>query len=289
MTDFVAAEWRHRLSRLRRGGAGLVVLPAGCVATVGTYAWILRLQSEGRSAAALDMPDMGMIDVDKYWAFPVLQAAGLMGLLFAYLAVVIGLAHNAGNVRGTRWIPVTPTLHRQIGLLVVGLVLVHVVATVFDAMGNTWKAVLIPGQAASTGWPEAEWGFNTGIFAFYLLLLTGPTFYLRRLTGVRRWRSLHGFVLAFYVLALWHTLILGLDVSYYHWIRPGLWLAQIPLLVLLIARLRGSTARHYVRRSALARWAITAGRHVFVAASMAGIVGIVLILITGSTDFIRTI
>jgi hypothetical protein len=40
--------------------------------------------------------------------------------------------------------------------MTVGLVLVHVAATVFDAMGNSWITVLIPGQVASTGWPEAE-------------------------------------------------------------------------------------------------------------------------------------
>jgi hypothetical protein len=290
VTNAVADEWQHHRNRLthrlKRNPSGLLVPLAAGVGTVATYGWILRLQSEGASAAALDMPDMGMTDIGKYWAFPVLQASGLMGLLFAYLAVCTGLAHN---VRGTRRIALAPGRHRQLGLVVVGLVLVHVAATVFDAMGNTWTSVLVPGQAAATGWPGAEWGFDTGIFALYTLLLAAPTFYLRRFVGARRWRTLHGFVVVFYVLALWHTLILGLDVSYYGWAWPVLWLAQIPLLVLLIARLRQRAPSRYGRRPALAHWGINLSRHVVVAASVAAIVAVVLIVVTGSSDFIRTV
>jgi hypothetical protein len=48
-------------------------------------------------------------------------------------------------------------LHRHLALLVIGLVAVHVVATALDAMGDSWKTVLIPGQWAQLGWPQAVW------------------------------------------------------------------------------------------------------------------------------------
>src|SRR5690348_3546714 len=218
-------------------------MPAGFLSFSVTYAWILRLQAEGRSAAALDMPDMGMSDVDKFWAFPVLQASGLVGLLFAYASVLLGLAQSTKYAKRFR----LHRLHQQFALVVVGLVLVHVAATALDAMGNTWITVLIPGQVAATGWPEAELGFDTGIFAVYALLLTAPTYYLRRRIGSRRWKILHRFVLVFYILALWHALLLGLDISHYKWIRSALLLAQIPLLVLFVWR-SAAVARRDVRR-----------------------------------------
>ncbi len=103
-----------------------------------------------------------MTDIGKYWAFPVLQASGLTGLVFAYLSVLLGLQQSG---RAVSWFPLTyrqiNRIHRQVSLIVIGLVLIHVVATVFDAMGNTWQSVLLPGAVAATGWPAAVWGFNT--------------------------------------------------------------------------------------------------------------------------------
>jgi DMSO/TMAO reductase YedYZ heme-binding membrane subunit len=133
-------------------------------------------------------------------------------------------------------------------------------------MGNTWQSVLLPGAVAATGWPAAVWGFNTGILAFYALLLLAPTFYARRRIGIRRWRFLHRFVLLFYGLSVWHALILGLDVSYYGWIRPTIWLAQVPLLALVIARIRqpaksSSEVTHQSRRE------LVCVRHAIVAVS----------------------
>jgi DMSO/TMAO reductase YedYZ heme-binding membrane subunit len=100
---------------------------------------------------------------------------------------------------------------------------------------------------------------------------------------MRRWRFLHRFVLAFYGLSVWHTLILGLDVSYYAWIRPTLWLAQIPLLAMLIARVRG------VAHSRTARPIAAAGRYSVIAVSGAAIVAVLLIVATGNSGFIHTV
>jgi predicted ferric reductase len=259
------------------------------VATVTVYLWVLNLQAHGRSAAAVNMPELGLTDVGKYWAFPVLQASGLSGLLFAYLSVILGLQQSG---RVVSCFPLTyrqiNRIHRQVSLMVIGLVLIHVVATVFDAMGNTWQSVLIPGAVASTGWPAAVWGFNTGVFAFYALLLLAPTFYVRRRIGIRRWRFLHRFVLLFYGLSVWHALIVGLDVSYYGWIRPAIWLAQVPLLALIIARIR-QPARSNSEVPHQSRRVLIYVRHVIVAASCAGIAAVLIIVATGNSGFIHTV
>lgn len=268
--------------------------------TTGLIYWpILRLQAQGRSAAALNMPDMGMADIAKFWAFPVLQASGLAGLIFAYLSMVLGLL-QAG--RPVRWLPLgyrdLDRLHRQVSGLVIGLVLVHVTATVFDAMGNDWVTVLVPGAVGWQGWPAAVWGFDAGIFATYTLLLVAPTFYLRRSVGIRRWRFVHRFVLVFYVLSVWHTLVLGLDVAYYPVLRPVIWLCQIPLLAMLIRRVatplrsdasRSAAGRSAAGRSAAARRVGGFFRYLVVNTCAAAIVAILFIVATGHAGFIQTV
>lgn len=265
--------------------SGALVLAAGAVSTLALYLFIAHLQSRGRSAAALGMPDMGMTDMRKFWAFPILQASGLTGLFFAYLSVLFGLQQSG---RRASWLPLNyrqiDRLHRQISLLVIGLVLVHVVATVCDAMGDSWRTVLLPG-GWSASWPQAVWGYDLGVFALYLLILLAPTYYVRRGIGASRWRFAHRFVLVFYVFALWHTLILGMDVSYYGWIRPVIWIAQIPLLVLFARRmtqparsgqLAGGGWRAVVRQS-------------LVAVSVLAAVAIAMVVLSGHCGFIANV
>jgi DMSO/TMAO reductase YedYZ heme-binding membrane subunit len=64
------------------------------------------------------------------------------------------------------------------------------------------------------------WDYNIGILALYILVLVAPTFYIRRVIGTGRWRFLHRFVLVFYALSIWDSLILGLDESYYSGFAP---------------------------------------------------------------------
>jgi len=269
--------------------SALLITTAGVAVTLALYLWIARLQSQGRSPAALAMSSMGMSDMAKYWSFPVLQASGLAGLLFAYVTALLGLQQSG---RAVSWLPLNyrqiDRTHRQLSLLVIGLVAVHVLATALDAMGDSWKTVLIPGQWASQGWPQAVWGYNAGIFAVYILVLVAPTFYLRRMVGLRRWRFVHRFVLVFYGLSVWHALILGLDVGYYHWLRPLIWLLQIPLLVLLIRRLR-SPLRSDRKVSGGRRLALLATRYGLQVISAAAIVAIVALILTGRTGFIATV
>ena len=93
-------------------------------------------------------------------------------------------------------------------------------------------------------------------------------------TYADRWRVLHRFVVIFYILALWHALILGLDLSHYPWARPMIWLAQLPLVVLLLSRLHDAG---------------TIGRRGMIALSTAVVVAVGLLVATGNSDFIHTV
>lgn len=221
-TTAAITEGPHRCSRTgvcSRFGVMFTVV----VATVTVDLWVLNLQAHGRSAAALNMPEMGLTDVGKYWAVFCAAASGLSGLLFAYLSVLLGLQQSG---RVASWFPSTyrqiNRIHRQVSLMVIGLVLIHVVATVFDAHGQYLAERPDPGRCGVDRLAGRGMGFNTGVFAFYALLLLAPTFYVRRRIGICRWRFLHRFVLLFYGLSVWHALILCLDVSYYGWIRPAI-------------------------------------------------------------------
>jgi hypothetical protein len=253
--------------------AGIAAL--GLLTAAPIYAWIAVLQSQDHSAAALAMPTINMNRMGVFWAFPVLQASGFAALLWAYLGVALGLAESG---RTLRWLPLRrrelDRLHRYVSLLVIGLIVVHMAATVFDAMGDSPVTVLVPQQES---WTAARWAYDLGIFAFYLTLLLGPTYYLRRRVGTRVWRFAHRFVVVVYLLSVWHTLIIGADVEHYGWMRPALWLAQVPLLALLCYRLISPAARSCGA-------AATATRYGFVLISAAAIVAMVAIVATGHYD-----
>jgi hypothetical protein len=266
--------------------SGTIVGLLGFLSVVPFYLWIHHLQTQNRSAAALAMSRMHMDQMHKFWSFPILQATGIAGLIWAYVGVSLGLLESGRTVS---WLPLSrpqlDRLHRQISLLVLALMTVHVIATAFDAMGDSWRTVTIPWQWSNQGWPQAVTGYTTGIVAFYLAFVLGPTYYLRKTIGVTRWRFLHRFSVVVYILSFWHTLILGLDTSHYGWVRPFMWLMQVPLLVLFARRLLQPAAATRAGGSPLR--AVT-GRGLAVASGV-GIVAVLGIVLTGNSDFINNV
>lgn len=269
--------------------SGLLTGAAGMIPTVALAVLIWHLQAHGKSAAAIAMPGEHMDNMARFWSFPLLQASGLTGLVFAYLSVLLGLQQSA---RALSWLPLSyrqiDRLHRQISLLVLGLAAVHVITTAADAMGDSWKTVLIPWQWASQGWPQAVWGYTLGIVAVYLLVLLAPSFYLRRRMGTARWRFLHRFVIVCYALSVWHALILGADIGYYPWIRPLIWLAQIPLLALFTRRLL-LPARAGGRLSPARLAALRGARYTLAAISVMAIVTVLALVSTGHSGVITIV
>lgn len=274
-----------RTSAGRRTALGVVA--AGLIVTLPLYLLIAHEQSQGRSPAALQMSTMGMADMGKYWAFPILQASGLAGLAFAWGSVFLGLQQSG---RVASWLRLdyrqVDRLHRYLSLLVITLVAVHVLSTVFDAMGDSWRTVLLLNQWKRLGWAAADTGYDTGVIAMYVLAVTAPTFYVRRGIGAARWRVLHRLVIVFYALSIWHALILGLDVAHYAWLRPLMWLAQIPLLAMLARRVLQPARTGELRRGGVAARVL---RYAVVALSLAGIVAVLAVVLTGNSGFIATV
>lgn len=271
--------------------SALLVLALGVLTLLAFYLPIRHLQAHDVSAPALEMQSMRMYRLNIFWAMPLLQAAGFAALIWAYLGLGLGLL-EAGGGRRWRWLPLTPEgrvqLHRHISLLVLGLILVHALATAFDAMGDSLLSAFVPFEE---GYKPARFAFDLGIIALYLMVLVGPTYYVRRRVGVRRWQVVHRLAGIVYMLALWHTLIVGDDVSHYSWVHPLIWLLQIPLLLLFIQRLleqvRRSRKRDAYRRSrgdaAVPRGALVRGTCLALAGIGAlAVVGVVVLVATGS-------
>ena len=277
---------RHVSSAVR---SGVVVALLGFLSAAPFYLWIHHLQAQDKSAAALAMSSMHMSQMEKYWSFPILQATGLAGLIWAYVGVSLGLLESGRTVS---WLPLSrpqlDRLHRQISLLVLALMAVHVATTALDAMGDSWKTITIPWQWSNQGWPQAVTGYTTGIVAFYLAVVLGPSYYLRRTIGVGRWRFLHRFSVVVYILSFWHTLILGLDISHYGWVRPFMWLLQVPLLYLFARRLLQPAAAARRSPPVWSRIRLTTGRGLALA-SYAGIAAVLAIVLTGNSDFIANV
>ncbi len=265
-----------------------LVVTIGFVAFLALYLFIYNLQSHDKSPAALGMPGMHMNKMGTFWSFPILQASGLVGLITAYIAVLLGLQQSR---RAVGWLKLDyltiDQLHRQIALLTLGLVMVHAVATVFDAMGDSWRTALwFNGWAnPKTGWPAAVWGYDVGIIAFYALLLLGPTFYMRRKFGTQNWKYLHRFILIFYVGSIWHSLILGLDMSYYKWVRPLTWLLQVPLLWLIAKRFNELAKKNSEKKFG----SNSVVSQTLVGIAYAGILAVLIIVFSGNSDFIANI
>ncbi|MED1203612.1 ferric reductase-like transmembrane domain-containing protein [Heyndrickxia acidicola] len=265
----------------------LVVSGLGLLTFIPFYVWIYSLQSHDKSPAAIAMASMHMSRLNIFWAFPILQASGLAALIWSYIGVLLGLMVSGKN---TSWFPFKKAqfnqIHRQISLLVIGLMLIHAIATAFDAMGDNFITVFIPWQ---TSWKEATLGYNLGIFALYLAILLGPTYYLRERLGTRTWMFAHRFTLFIYILSVWHTLILGLDTSYYSWVRPFIWIIQIPLLLLLIRRLLLKPSRTGKKAPNSSQASTKAIRYGLAVLSGIVIMLIIIIVLTGHSGFIPVV
>jgi sulfoxide reductase heme-binding subunit YedZ len=135
------------------------------------------------------------------------RATGVTALVLLTATVVLGITGRARLEAPGLPRVVTAGLHRNISLLVVALVGVHVLTTVTDTytrIGLT--AAVIP---FSSGY-RTFW-LGLGAVAFDLLLAVLATSLLRGRLPYRAWRALHWLAYACWPVALWHGLGTGTD------------------------------------------------------------------------------
>ncbi len=137
------------------------------------------------------------------------RAAGIATLVFLTASVLLGIATSY------RWsTPAWPRfviefVHRNVSLLVVAFLAIHVVAVVADSFAPIgWKDVLIPFAS-----PYRPIWLGLGTLACDLLLALTITSLLRHRIGFRTWRVVHWSAYLCWPLAVVHGLATGSDTS----------------------------------------------------------------------------
>lgn len=184
----------------------------------------------------------------------VTRGAGLVALILLTASVVLGVLGPL-RVQGTRWPRfAVGTLHRDVSLLALALLVVHIVTTVLDGYAPiTLLDAVIPFAS-----PYRPLWLGLGAIASDLLLALTVTSLIRRRLGFAAWRAIHWLAYACWPLAVVHGIGTGSD-SAQGW--SVLLTAACVLAVLAAAWTRAARApgaRGEVRAGAIGAGAVVA-------------------------------
>ncbi|WP_367124789.1 ferric reductase-like transmembrane domain-containing protein [Streptomyces phytohabitans] len=246
---------RHRFDRAALRADLRAAVPdatAALVVTALIYAWLYARVQSGTSATLAVMPFLA--DADTYWMYWLCQAFGWSALLWSWITLVLGLVRSSARpaplrvpaARVERW-------HRTTSLTTMGLMFAHAFLFFAELVRDNGDELAWPGRLTSAFTDTFVPGGYTsgtgrlailiGLLAFYLAVPLGLAYYLRRSTGGRTWRALHRFIVVVYVLSVWHTLLYGTNVWYDGTFRTLVWLLQLPVAALFLARLLAPARR----------------------------------------------
>ena len=141
------------------------------------------------------------------------RSTGVVALVLLTITTVLGVLALGG--RPARRVPrfVTQAVHRNIALLAVLLVVVHVVSAVVDEFVELrWWHALVP----FTSTYERVW-VGIGAVALDLLVMVTVSSLLRSRMHHRGWRALHLTAYALWATSILHGIGMGTDLS------DGLW------------------------------------------------------------------
>jgi sulfoxide reductase heme-binding subunit YedZ len=135
------------------------------------------------------------------------RGAGAVALLLLTASVVLGIV-DFSRWRSDRWPRfVTDRLHRNVSMLALVIIALHIVTTVADGFTPIGlKDAVIPFLS-----PYRPLWLGLGALAFDLLVAVAVTSMLRRRLGYGAWRAVHWTAYACWPLALVHGLGTGTD------------------------------------------------------------------------------
>ncbi|HEX6713754.1 MAG TPA: ferric reductase-like transmembrane domain-containing protein [Thermoleophilaceae bacterium] len=165
------------------------------------------------------------------------RAAGTAALLLSSLGVCVGLLMSGRFMRG-RGADLRP-LHEALSLATIAALLVHGLSLLGDKyLHPSLIDVAVPFAGSyKTGWT------SLGIIAAYALILLGPSYYMRRAIGQKRWVKLHRFTAVAWIAGIVHAIGEGTDASS-AWFVVLIAMTTIPALLLLTLRnFQGSVAK----------------------------------------------
>lgn len=166
------------------------------------------------------------------------RASGVLALVLITLSVLMGLAMAArvlppGGVKRA-----IARMHEHVALTALAAIGLHGLSL----LGDKWLKPGLRGIAVPFALSYRPTFTGIGVIAGYMAVLVGPSFYLRRVVGARRWRKVHRVSIVIWALSAVHTLGSGSDASQ-TWLRAVVLLPVFPLAYLLVLRvLRGTSA-----------------------------------------------
>jgi methionine sulfoxide reductase heme-binding subunit len=170
------------------------------------------------------MTPIDAVASSTYWYLT--RSTGAVALLLLTLSVALGVA-GVSRLRSPRWPRfVLDTLHRNVSLLAVVFLVVHIVTAVLDSFA---PISLIDAFVPFAGSYRSFW-LGLGAVAFDLLLAVTLTSFLRRRLGYGAWRATHWLAYACWPIALLHGLGTGSDVK-------STWLLALNILCLAVVAL----------------------------------------------------
>lgn len=174
------------------------------------------------------------------------RASGVVALLLISLSVLMGLA-MANKLLSRRGLKRTVVrLHEHVALTALLAIVVHGLSLLGDHwLKPGWSGVTVP---FATAYRPHYTGL--GIIGGYLAALLGPSFYLRRRIGARRWRQLHRLTTLVWLLSVVHTIGAGSD-AHKLWLDAIVVAPGIPITYLIV--LRGMRSGGHGARRATAR------------------------------------
>ncbi|MCW2498603.1 MAG: ferric reductase [Frankiales bacterium] len=152
-----------------------------------------------------------------YWYLT--RSTGIVAFVLLTVALAVGIAATQRTLASPSWPRfATQGLHRNVSLLGVAFLGVHIVTTLLDGFVNiTWWAAVVPGASHyRTLWVAL------GTVAFDLTVLVLITSLLRLRLSAALWRRVHWSAYALWPLSWLHFLKTGTDAAHG---RFGVWLA----------------------------------------------------------------
>jgi methionine sulfoxide reductase heme-binding subunit len=157
------------------------------------------------------------------------RSTGIIAFVLLTLAFAFGLAATKRALASRAWPRFAgQQMHRNLSLLALGFLVVHIVTTLADSYVHVgWWSWIVPGASGyRTLWVAL------GTVSFDLILLLTVTSLLRDRMSGRSWRAIHWAAYAVWPLAFLHFLNTGTDAAHDRW---GLYLDVICLMALGVA------------------------------------------------------
>ena len=172
------------------------------------------------------------------------RSAGIVAFCLIAASVTLGLFMSSGVYRRPGLKRDLLKVHQHLALAGLTMIGLHGVLL----LGDKWLKPGVGGIAVPFVISYRPLWVGLGIIGGYLAALLGPTYFVRRRIGTRRWRTLHRATVVVYALAVAHSLGSGTDGTS-AWFTVLVLFSGVPIVVLLVLRYRPSRRRRATPRA----------------------------------------